>query len=260
MMKPRPALRRSAILSVIVGLGPWAAPAPTLAQASFTDSERRAIERMIHDYVMNNPEVILESVQRMRAREQAADEEKRREILAGLRPDLERDPGSHVGGNPDGDVAVVEFFDYRCAYCKRFFPHLAELLRGDPNVRVVFKEYPILGPNSVTASRAALAARMQDGDLYMPFHTALMEARGALSERRILDIAKEIGLDPDRLARDMTAPEIEAAISRNRAQAEALGIQGTPAFVIGDEIVPGYIDGARLAALVEEARENCRTC
>ena len=260
MMKPRPALRRSAILSVIVGLGHWAAPAPTLAQASFTDSERRAIERMIHDYVMNNPEVILESVQRMRAREQAADEEKRREILAGLRPDLERDPGSHVGGNPDGDVAVVEFFDYRCAYCKRFFPHLAELLRGDPNVRVVFKEYPILGPDSVTASRAALAARMQDGDLYMPFHTALMEARGALSERRILDIAREIGLDPDRLARDMTAPEIEAAISRNRAQAEALGIQGTPAFVIGDEIVPGYIDGARLAALVEEARENCRTC
>ena len=106
-MKPRDVFRRSAILSVIVGLSHWAAPAPALAQASFTDSERRAIDRMIHDYIMNNPEVVLESVQRMRAREQAADEEKRREILAGLRPDLERDPGSHVGGNPDGDIAVV---------------------------------------------------------------------------------------------------------------------------------------------------------
>ena len=257
-MKLRTALQGTVILSMIAGLGHWIAPSQ--AQASFTDPERRAIERMIRDYIMNNPEVILESVQRKNAREQTANREKQRQVLADLRPGLERDPGSHVGGNPDGDVAVVEFFDYRCTYCKRFLPNLVELLRRDTNVRIVFKEYPILGPDSVRASRAALAARMQNRDLYMPFHNALMESRGTFSERRVLDIANDVGLDPDRLKRDMSSPEIEAIISRNHEQAGALGIRGTPAFVIGDRVIPGYVNGEQLAALIEEARENCLTC
>ncbi len=263
-MKSWRRLRRAAILSAMAALAAVAGlghgTVPSHAQDSFTEPERRAIERMIRNYIMNNPEVVVESVRRMTARAEAAGREEQRLVLADLRPELEHDPGSPVGGNPDGDVTVVEFFDYRCTYCKRFLPNLVELLRKDANVRIVFKEYPILGPDSVTASRAALAARIQDEDLYMPFHAALMEARGSLSERRILDLAKEVGLDPVRLERDMAAPEIEATFSRNRAQAEALGIRGTPGFVIGDRVVPGYIDGDALAALVEEARESCLTC
>ena len=233
---------------------------PTNAQSSLTDANQRAIEQLIRNYIMNNPEVIVESVQRMGAREQAANHQKQRQVLANLREALENDPGSHVGGNPDGDVTVVEFFDYRCTYCKKFMPNLAELLRKDANVRVVFKEYPILGPDSVVASRAALAARRQNEDLYVPFHNALMESRGVFSERRILNIASEIGLNADQLRRDMASADIERIISRNYAHAEALGIQGTPGFVIGDQVVPGYINDEQLASLIGEARKSCLTC
>ena len=233
---------------------------PAQAQSSFTDKDQRAIEQLIRNYIMNNPEVIVESVQRMGAREEAANQQKQRQVLVDLRKDLENDPGSHVGGNPDGDVTVVEFFDYRCTYCKKFMPNLTDLLGKDANVRVVFKEYPILGPDSVVASRAALAARRQNKDLYVPFHTALMEARGVFSERRILDIASEVGLNADQLQRDMASADIERIISRNYAHAEALGIRGTPGFVIGDQVVPGYINGEQLVALIEEARKNCLTC
>lgn len=241
---------------LLIALGSTAAH----AQSSFTDADQRAIERLIRNYIMNNPEVIVESVQRMGTREQAANQQKQRQVLVDLREALENDSGSHVGGNPDGDVTVVEFFDYRCTYCKRFLPNLADLLRKDANVRIVFKEYPILGPDSVVAARAALAARLQNKDLYVPFHNALMESRGVFSERRILDIASEVGLNTDQLQRDMASADIEGIISRNYAHAEALGIQGTPGFVIGDQVVPGYLNGEQLTALIEEARKSCLTC
>ena len=196
----------------------------------------------------------------MGAREQAAKQRQQRQALVELRQSLENDPGSHVGGNLNGDITVVEFFDYRCTYCKRVLPNLAHLMRTDTNVRVVFKEHPILGPDSLMASRAAIAARVQDRDLYMPFHSALMKSRGVFSENRIFDIAREVGLNTDQLKHDMEAPEIENIISRNYAQAKTLGIQGTPGFVIGDQVIPGYIDREQLAALVEEARTGCTTC
>lgn len=234
--------------------------APAYAQNSFTDAEQRVIEQMIRNYIMNNPEIIVESVQRMGAREQAANQQRQRQVLVDLRESLENDPGSHVAGNPDGDVTLVEFFDYRCTYCKRFLPVLADLAKNDPNVRIVFKEFPILGADSVVASRAALAARYQNKELYVPFHNALMESRGVFSERRVLDIASEVGLNVDQLRRDMASSDIESTISRNYAHAEALGIQGTPGFVIGDQVIPGYINRDQLRTLIQEARESCLTC
>ena len=233
---------------------------PTAAQAPFSDVEQHAIEQMIRSYILNNPGIIVESVQRMGARDQAAKQQRQRQALAELRQSLENDPGSHVGGNPNGDITVVEFFDYRCTYCKRFLPNLANLVSTDTNVRIVFKEHPILGPDSLMASRAALAARVQDRDLYVAFHSALMKSRGNFSENRIFDIAREVGLNTDQLKHDMDSPEIENIISRNYAQAETLGIQGTPGFVIGDRVIPGYIDREQLTALVEEARAGCTTC
>ena len=233
---------------------------PAKAQDAFTAPERAAIEQMIRDYIIKNPGIILESVQRLSAREKAADQRQQRQTLVDMREALENDSGSHVGGNPKGDVTLVEFFDYRCTYCKRFFPVLADIIKEDPNVRVVFKEFPILGADSVIASRAALAARSQNKDLYLPLHNALMETRGVFSERRILDIAAEVGLDVERLKRDMSAPEIERVISRNYQQAEALGIQGTPGFVIGDQVIRGYVNGKQMQALIQDARKNCTTC
>jgi protein-disulfide isomerase len=233
---------------------------PTVAQAPFSDAEQNAIEQMIRSYILTNPEIIVESVQRMGARDQAAKQQRQKQALAELRQSLENDPGSHVGGNPNGDITVVEFFDYRCTYCKRFLTNLADLMRTDTNVRIVFKEHPILGPDSLMASRAALAARAQDRDLYLPFHSALMESRGAFSENRIFNIAREVGLNTDQLKQDMDSPEIENIISRNYAEAETLGIQGTPGFVIGDRVIRGYIDREQLAALVKEARAGCTTC
>ena len=230
------------------------------AQSSFSDADQRAIEQLIHNYILNNPKIIVESVQRMGAREQTANQLKHRQVLVDLREALENDPGSHVAGNPNGDVTVVEFFDYRCTYCKRFLPNLSDLLRKDANVRVVFKEYPIMGPESVVASRAALAARRQNKDLYVPFHNALMESRGAFSEGRILDIASEVGLNADQLQRDMASADIESILSRNYTHAKALGIQGTPGFVIGDQVVPGYLNAEQLIVLIEKARRNCLTC
>ena len=138
---------------------------PTAAQASFTDTQRHAIERMIRTYILNNPEIIVESVQSMGKRAQAAKQRRQRQALMELRQSLENDPGSHVGGNPNGDVTVIEFFDYSCSYCKRFLPNLVNLMRNDTKLRIVFKEHPILSRDSVMASRAALAARLQDRDL-----------------------------------------------------------------------------------------------
>jgi len=151
-------------------------------------------------------------------------------------------------------VTIVEFFDYQCPYCKRVFPAVQTLLKTDGNIRYVFKEFPILGPQSVVAARAALAAWKLDRDRYVPFHTALMQSRGRLSERKILDVAAEIGLDVERLRAAMADPGIDKVLARNAELARALDINGTPAFVIGEKVVPGAVDLETLTALVSQAR------
>jgi protein-disulfide isomerase len=159
-----------------------------------------------------------------------------------------------VAGNPKGDVTVVEFFDYRCTFCKRVLPAVRRLLRDDPRIRYVFKEFPILTPQSRIAARAALAAWRVAPETYFGFHVDLMSARGALGEAVILRLAANAGLDTQRLKREMQSPEIEAVLRRNAEIAQRLGIQGTPAFIIGERLVPGAIDLAQLQSLVAEAR------
>ena len=152
---------------------------------------------------------------------------------------------------------MVEFFDYQCAYCRRVMPSLQAQLRDDGKLRVVFKDFPILGENSVTAARAALAARQQGR--YVPFHFALMGASD-LSLDGIMAVARSVGIDTQRLATDMNAPEIETQIQANYALARTLGIEGTPAFVIGDELIPGALSKTRLTELIQEARTGCVSC
>ena len=215
------------------------------------------VEAIVRDYLMREPEIIYEALQELQRREAAAEAERRKAALAARKDDLFHSTASPVGGNPEGDVTVVEFFDYRCGYCRRVVGSLRALVDQDEDLRVVFKEFPILGEDSVRASRAALAAKRQG--LYMPLHFALMAADD-LSMDGIMQAAAGVGLDTEQLAADMEAPEIQAEIAATYALARDLGIEGTPAFVIDDELIPGAVSQDRLAALIDEARTDCATC
>src|SRR6516164_9712401 len=174
--------------------------------------------------------------------------------LVARRSEIFDDPGTPVGGNPKGDVTLVEFFDYRCPYCKQVRPRLKELLAGDHQLRIAYKEFPILGSVSVAAARAALAAHRQSK--YEAFHDAMMAASGQITEDTVYQVAGAVGLDVDHLKRDMSSPEINGALKANHALAEALDITGTPGFVIGNQIVPGAMELSNLKELVAGARRK----
>lgn len=236
-------------------IGTWLVTGSSLAQQAqgpFDGAEREAIEGIIADYILENPEIIYRALQVLQERQQAAQAEQARLALETHRDALERDPNSPVGGNPEGDVTVVEFFDYRCPYCKRVAPDVERLTTEDDEVRLVYKEWPILGPESVFAARAALAAREQGR--YLDLHDRLMGLR-EVTEKSVMAVARDLGLDLERLREDMAAPEIDAHLQATARLAEALGITGTPAFVIGDEIVPGAANYGALSGMVEAARE-----
>jgi protein-disulfide isomerase len=222
------------------------------APAAAQEMTPEEVKRLALEAILENPEIVMEAVALIQAREAAAAEAAARETLTAERAALEQDPNAPVLGNPDGDVTVIEFFDYNCPYCRRAGEQVAALLERDPNVRLVYREWPILGEGSVFAARAALAAREQD--LYEPFHEAMMEARGRLDEQGVLDIAGVVGLDVDRLRADMEAPEVAAHIERSFALAQSLGFSGTPSFVVGDQLAPGLVDADRLVEMVEAAR------
>jgi protein-disulfide isomerase len=215
------------------------------------------VEKIVRDYLLREPEIIYQALEELQRRQAEAAAERQRTAVAANRVQLFDRAGDPVAGNPVGDVTVVEFFDYQCQYCRRVVPSLQALLAEDQDLKVVFKEFPILGEASVTAARAALAAREQDR--YLPFHFALMSARD-LSLGTIMALARSVGLDTERLASDMESPAIEAQLQANLTLARELGIEGTPAFVVGDELIPGAVDKARLAQLIEEARTDCVTC
>lgn len=175
-------------------------------------------------------------------------------VIAARRDEIYNDPEAPVGGNPQGDVTIVEFFDYNCPYCRQVASVLDELVQTDPNIRLVYKEFPILGPNSTFAARAALAARKQGK--YLEFHSALMMGRRVADEAAVLEFARIAGLDIDRLKADMEDPAIGAILERNLSLADALHISGTPAFVIADEIYPGAAELADFQRLIAAARES----
>ena len=220
-------------------------------QAAGQRSEEE-IGKIVREYLLNNPQVIFEAVERHREKQKQQKAARDRVALQTHRGKLLADAHSFVGGNPDGDVTVVEFFDYRCGYCKRFAPTLEKIKKQDPKLRVVYKEFPILGPDSMKGAQAALAAREQGR--YVEFHEALMRVRGNLNDKTITAVARSVGLDTDRLRKDMQSPMILNAIRNTRKLAAALGITGTPAVIVGDEIVRGAVPLERLAAMIAAAR------
>ncbi|MBT3305463.1 MAG: DsbA family protein [Alphaproteobacteria bacterium] len=244
---------------LMVGFLGMIAVTPVVAQgktpaAAMTDAEREKIESVVKDYILSNPEVIIEAIQGLRERDERANREKAQGNLVKLQGELLRDPDSPVGGNPKGDVTVVEFFDYRCGFCKRVFPDILTLMESDKNVRYVYKEYPILGPDSVTASKAALAAWNVDKTKYNAFHKTMMGSKGALSPDRVMKFAAKVGYDVNALKKAMRDPRIESLIEKNFKLAKALDINGTPAFIIGDQVIRGAVDLATLKLLVSKAR------
>jgi len=243
-----------AALAGVLMLGALPA-APASAQEVFTAEQSEAIGAEVRRYILDHPEVIIEAMRVLEERRRLADEDRRRQVMGLLGDEIRKDGYSFVGGNPDGDITMVEFSDYRCGYCRRAHSHVREVLKDDPNIRFVIKEFPILGPDSVVAAKAALASLdQQDGALYFDFNDALMTHGGAMNKPAVLKVAERVGLDPDELSERMEDPELQEWIDRTRALAEQLGISGTPSFIIGDQVVPGFVEAPTMTQILAQQR------
>lgn len=245
------------ITTGIAMAGLLAMPVPTAeAAGEISPEQRQAIEAIIGEYITNNPDVVVNALQAYQVQMQREQQQQAEAALQEVEDELLYDPGTPVAGNPDGDVTIVEFFDYNCGYCKQVMPSIQTLLETDNDVRYVFKEFPILGPGSVMASRAALAVWNLEPEKYLPFHVALMTTRGAVGEQQILDIAERVGIAPATLQAEMQKPEIEEKLRENIELGQRINVRGTPAFVINGEIVPGAVSLDALKELVSAAREG----
>ena len=230
------------------------APLSAAAQQStpLDQTEQEAIRALILQTIRENPEVLVETLLYFQEEAQAEAEAEQRANIARVSDLLLSDPNAGVLGNPDGKIVLIEFFDYNCPYCRRVKPEMEALLAADPNVRVVYREWPILGDGSVFAARAALASRNQGK--YEEFHWAMMQLKERAEEASILRTAEDIGLDVAQLRRDMNGPEIEEHIQTSMRLAQSLGFSGTPSFVIGDSLAPGLIQADQMIELVDQAR------
>ncbi len=247
-------MRQLRILCLMILLFPLLGlPRPAVSEPVFSPGEKKAIEEIIAEYLRSNPEIIAEAIRILRRKQVAEEESRRRQAVVRNRQKLEHDPGSPVAGNPNGDVTIVEFFDYRCPYCKAVAPAIRRLVEEDGKIRLVYKEWPILGPESEYASRAALAAARQGK--YLAFHEKVIGQK-QVTEESVQQAARELGLDLQRLRRDMYGPEVEKQLQDTARLADELGISGTPAFVIGDHLIPGMASSATLRALIERARRK----
>lgn len=227
---------------------------PALAQDAFTPAQREALDARIRTYLLENPEVLLEVFEVLERRRQVAEADADTARVAASRAALLDDGFSPVLGNPAGDVTVVKFSDYRCGYCRQAAPIVTELIGSDPGVRVVIKEFPILGEESVLAGRVALAAARVNAKAYDRLHQAIFSHRGQFTEAALIALAEKAGVDGAALRREMARPEIADAIRATYALARELGVEGTPSFVIGNTVVRGMIQLDRMKELVAEAR------
>lgn len=223
-----------------------------LARPGAADLSAAEVKQLALEAILENPEIIRQAIDLLRQNEGASAAMQAQALLQSERDRLERDPNAPVLGNLNGDVTIIEFFDYNCPYCKRATAELNTLLAQDTGVRVVLREWPILGEASVYATRASLASRNQGK--YGEFHQALMAAKGRLAPANVMAIAQTVGLDTQRLKVDLQAPEIDQHIETSMQLARALNFSGTPAYVIGDAIAPGMISADDLQSMVSQAR------
>jgi protein-disulfide isomerase len=217
-------------------------PSSTAAQltaggGTFTEDQKTAIQDMIREYLISHPEIVIEMQSALEQKMAKEEAEKTKGLVAEHGKDIYRHPNAAVAGNPDGDITVVEFFDYNCGYCKRGFSGVQKLIESDKNVRVVFKELPIIRDESEPVSRIALAARLQGR--YWDMHRALITIKGIVNESEAFKVAEKLGLDIAKLKTDMNSPEVIAELERVKELAQKLGINGTPHFLVGDRAIGG---------------------
>ena len=224
------------------------------ASAMPLTADQAELGKSIRAYLMANPEVLVDAMQELERKQDSQRDAVAQKGVSENQAELYRDPDSPVGGNPNGDVVIVEFNDYQCPYCKRAYQAVKSAAGSDGKVKIIYKDIPILGEASKIAAQAALAAAKQGK--HQPLHNALMEFTGKLDRDKILEIAVGVGIDRAQLEKDMEDPKIKAIIDRNMALASALGVRGTPAFVIGKQFVPGAVDAAALKQLIAEARKG----
>jgi len=215
-------------------------------------AQKEAIEQVVRDYIRAHPEIVVEALDAYQAKKDEEERSAKAQTLTSRAEEIFRSASSPVIGNAQGDVTLVEFFDYQCGYCKRAQPDLERLVKQDSGLKVVLKEFPILGPASVTAARASLAAQKQGK--YLEFHTKMMGLKGQLTDDVIYETAQQVGLDLDKLKQDMNDPSVVAELRANMDLAEALGVQGTPAFVINDQIIPGAVGFDALKSQIDKDR------
>ncbi|HEY0330579.1 MAG TPA: DsbA family protein [Rhodopseudomonas sp.] len=236
---------------------------PSLASAqAFSDDQRGQIESIVRSYLLAHPEVLEEVSAELSKRQAAAEAEKHQAAIAQNAQTIFNSPRGVTLGNKDGDVSFVEFFDYNCGYCKRAMGDMLELMKDDPKLKVVLKEFPVLGPGSVEAAQVAVAVRMQDsgGKKYLDFHQKLLGGRGQADKARAMAAAKDAGLDMAKLEKDIASPEVRATIEENFKLAEAMGMNGTPSYVIGKQVVVGAVGLEALKEKIGIARCGKATC
>ena len=257
-VQPSPRLRPFLAALALAGLcaAPLAAdPAPGFDPERFSDAERAAFGAAVRAYLLDNPEVLLEVIAELEDRQASAQTAEDATLIAVNAEALFDSPHSWVGGNPEGDVTLVEFVDYNCGFCRRAFPEVMELAEFDPGVRLVMKELPILGPESEMASRFAIAVLQTEGDAaYAEAHERMMQMSGRIGPPAVAQVAAEMGLDLDALGPVMEGAEVSEVIAANRALAQRLGIEGTPSFVLPDRMLRGYVPLAAMLDAVDEVR------
>jgi len=234
-----------------------ATPAAAFDMGAMTASERQDFRAEIRQYLMENPEVLMEAIGVLEAR-QAEQQEAADDALVLSQADaLFSDENSWVGGNPEGDITMVEFLDYRCGYCKKAHSEVAELVSSDGNIRLIVKEFPILGEASVLASRFAIATKRSFGDdAYKAVNDGLMTMRSDVTESAVRKLAKGLGYDADVILAEMDSVEVTSIIQANRALGQELQINGTPTFVIGNEMIRGYVPLDGMRGIIEELRQQ----
>lgn len=246
---------RAPLLAATLAL--TALPAAAFEIGEMSDAEREAFRAEIRAYLLDNPEVLMEAIGVLEERQAAEQAQGDVALVANHADALFNDGYSYVGGNPDGDITIVEFMDYRCGYCKKAFPEVESLIEADGNIRFIVKEFPILGEQSVVASRFAIATLQVAGpEAYKSVHDAMMQMRGDYNEAALTALAQKAGTDPAPILAAMNSDEVSAVIAENRALAQAMQISGTPTFVLEDQMLRGYVPLQAMTNIVDEVRDS----
>lgn len=252
-----PAVQAAEAPAAAIPAPPAVAAKPAMPAPSAAGVSRQELPALVKEIILNDPDIVMQAIQKLREKQATEAKQKASEALTKYRDELFNDATSPSAGDAKtADVTLVEFFDYHCGYCKHMLPDLTKLIKEDKKLRIIFREFPILGDDSVMAARAALAVHRIAKDKYFDYHSVLMKQQGKFDEKGLLEAAKKLGINADKLKAEMGKPEVAAMIEKNREIAENLGIRGTPAIIIGNEFIPGALSYDELKKAIDAVRAN----